>query len=362
MGAVKRKTFIITGAAGFLGNRIVQQALNRGHDVKAIIRPGRDVRGLSWKDNSMVELVEIDLADAETIFESISSLISKLDHGNLTFVHAAASFTGNDAVHSVQTVEPTRQVFKTLKAYAVQRVVLISSICVYGFSSLPDNAQLDELTPRETFLHYRDSYCKAKIAQEEIAILAAQDSNFIISVLRPGLIYGPERLWSSRLGFSKGFGGVAIGGNAPLPLISVDDCASAVVLAAERESFFSDVYIKKNGLEPPGSLEYINLVGDEQLVQNKYLKIIEQHCRDAQKGFITIPWEFMKQVSKIVSLTGVFCPKLIAKLPLLLLEPSLHARFKPLKYSNCRLKDRLGWNSKSSLIPNLIEVEKMNGT
>lgn len=356
MGAVKMKTFFITGAAGFLGNRIVQQALNRGHEIKAIIRPGRDVSHLSWKDNAMVEFIEVDLAD-ETAVDVIRSLISGFNQDNSVFVHAAGLFTGNDKAHSVQTIEPTRRIFKTLMENDVRRVILISSLSVYGYSSLPEYSQLDELTPKDFFLHFRDSYCRAKIAQEGIAISAAQNNNFVVSILRPGVIYGQDRLWNSRLGIIKGSIGVTIGKSALLPLISVDDCAYSIVLTGERDYFISDVYIEKNiSSKPSGALEIINVVGDEQVTQDEYLKIIQKHCDFSQKVFIAIPWLLMKQVSKLVLLLGMFWPKLIAKLPFVLLEPSLHARFKPLKYSNCRLKDRLDWSSKSSLKSNVMKI------
>ena len=61
MGKVNNKVMLISGATGFLGQRVVLSALKRGHMVKAVVRPSRDISKMLWADHERVEIVELDL-------------------------------------------------------------------------------------------------------------------------------------------------------------------------------------------------------------------------------------------------------------------------------------------------------------
>src|SRR3989442_3253932 len=51
----------VTGASGFIGANLVHELIARGHQVKALLRPGSDLRGLQGVE---LERVEGDLGDA----------------------------------------------------------------------------------------------------------------------------------------------------------------------------------------------------------------------------------------------------------------------------------------------------------
>ena len=67
MGEVVRMRLLVTGATGFLGQRIVSQALARGHDVLAVVRPGRDVSAMPWAEDAGVTFVELDLTSESSL-------------------------------------------------------------------------------------------------------------------------------------------------------------------------------------------------------------------------------------------------------------------------------------------------------
>src|SRR5438270_11436454 len=58
------KTSFITGATGLVGSHAVEEALKRGHRVRALVRASSDTRRL---DEWGVEKVPGDLADAEAL-------------------------------------------------------------------------------------------------------------------------------------------------------------------------------------------------------------------------------------------------------------------------------------------------------
>ncbi|MHC4996361.1 MAG: NAD(P)H-binding protein, partial [Planctomycetota bacterium] len=50
---------LVTGAGGFLGTRVVASLLERGHAVRAMVRPASDVSRHGWGDR--VEVFRADL-------------------------------------------------------------------------------------------------------------------------------------------------------------------------------------------------------------------------------------------------------------------------------------------------------------
>src|SRR4051794_28432570 len=64
------KTIFVTGATGLVGSHAVEEALRRGHRVRALVRASSDTRRLdAWG----VEKVPGDLADAEALRRGVAS-------------------------------------------------------------------------------------------------------------------------------------------------------------------------------------------------------------------------------------------------------------------------------------------------
>jgi len=338
------KVMIVTGASGYLGQKIVLNAHQRGHKIKAVIRPGRDISKMVWVDLDNIEVVEIDLA-SDTAGSSLAKMMSSLDSKKTSVVHASAVMTGNDSVHNIQTVRPTERVVQAMIDTSLKRLVLVSSMSVYGYSAQPVNSQLDETTPIEIYQNQRDSYCRAKIAQESIGLEAAQKQGLVVTALRSGAIIGSGRLLTSRLGITKGKFALQLGRDARLPISFVDHCAEAIVLAAEKSIIMNDVYIKPNKRVNNGAFEAINVFEDEPPTQQQYISLLKKHT-DIWPGFsFTLPWALIKKITAGIGLVTAFKPGLLKILPGVLKEASIHARIKPLRYNNSRLHDRLGWSS-----------------
>lgn len=333
-------TLIVTGASGFLGQEIVAQALNSGLAVKAIVRQKQKLAENTWYQHPALDIIEADLATESSIQQLVQALTG-LNLQHTCLIHTVSAMTGDDKTHAEHTITPLKHVLSAMQLIGLQRLVLFSSLSVYGYSVLFDGNQLDETSPTESYLNCRDAYCRAKLKQEHMAIQAAQQQGFIITVLRPGVIYGPNRYWSARLGIKKGAFALLIGSSALLPLIHVQECANATVLAAKSRVEHSDIQF--------GRLEIINVIGDDVCNQKDYLAQLKHNKRLSLKLAVTVPWKLVKTTAKFLFLITSVIPKLSAVIPTLLLEPALHARFKPLKYNNSRLKQRLAWQARENL-------------
>jgi nucleoside-diphosphate-sugar epimerase len=322
-------TVLVTGAGGFLGRRIVAAARAKGLPVRALVR--RPADGAPWAGDDGVEEVTLDLA------APAAAAALPLD-GVGAVIHAAALMQGDDAGHARGTLAPMRAVLDAMIAARTPRLVLVSSFSVYGYGALPAGSALDETVPTEPDPHLRDAYCRAKLAQEAMAIEAAQHHGLCVRALRPGAIYGDLHLWTARLGLRKGPLAILLGGGAAVPAVQVDSCAEALALAAiAPPPPRSDVPILQGG----GALDFINIVDDGAPDQARWLAAIAP--RLGIKRTIRIPAKPLFLAAKILGLAEIVFPALPRRLPALLREGALSTRIKPLRHPNHRARERLGW-------------------
>src|SRR5262249_1939700 len=114
----------VTGASGFIGANLVHELVARGHRVKALIRPGADVRGLA---GSAFEPVEGDVSDRTRLKQALS--------GCEWCFHVAASYhlwlRDYRPMYS-SNVEGTRNVLEAAGAVGCKRIVYTSTVGCIG--------------------------------------------------------------------------------------------------------------------------------------------------------------------------------------------------------------------------------------
>ncbi len=313
---------LVTGAGGFLGGAVVRAAQAAGWRVRAVVR--RHDPALE------VEQAVIDLA-AEAARPALAAALE----GVTAVVHAAAA-SGDDAAHARGTVAATQAVIAAMLARpGPPRLVLISSMAVYGYAALPAGVQVDETTPLEPDPALRDAYCRAKLAQEGLARRAAQAEGLAVWALRPGAIVGPGRMRTARLGIALGPVLVMPGGAAALPLITVEDCAAAVLCAARTAPAPSDYPV----VAGTGCFAAVNLIGADQPSQAAHAARL---ARDGwPRRVVRLPLALARAPARLLALPGALLPGLVRRAPGPLRLETFDARFKPLRYSTARHADRL---------------------
>jgi len=143
---------LVTGANGFLGQRVVAALIEQGHSVRALVRPAAAVEAIGWP--ASVEIVRGDLRSARELkpaFDGIDVL-----------VHLAAAVTGGEDAMFASTVSGTERLLTAMVGTGCRRIVLASSFSVYDWSEI--HGTLDENSPIETgaALYQRDGYSIAK--------------------------------------------------------------------------------------------------------------------------------------------------------------------------------------------------------
>ncbi len=318
--------WLVTGANGFLGRSVVSQALARGHQVCALVRPTADVAPLAWADEPNVQIVRADLRSRHGLVEALADVDLVL--------HLAAAKQGDLYAQLASTVVATENLLDAMAAANVQRLVAISSFAVYDYLGRRSWSRIDEQSPLEPRPEQRDEYCRTKMLQERLIRDHARGHGWALTILRPGVIYGPDNGWTARLGMKISDRlYLRTGAWAQLPLTYVENCALAVVLAAEQNSVGERVF---------------NVVDDDRPTQRRYLNELRKRM-SLRPRVIPVSWSLMRLLARLAWLTNCVVFRSRAKLPGILIPARLHARCKPMRYSNRCIKDALGWQPQYGL-------------
>lgn len=317
---------LITGAGGFLGRHVVVAAVARGHQVRALLRPAAKSMPTGWQGHPAVEVVYGDLRAPR----GLEPMLAGVD----AIIHLAAAKAGDLYEQFGGTVLATENLLNLLPGSDVKRLVLTGSFSVYEYLRRRAWSLLDESSPLAADPFSRDEYCQTKLAQEQLVLDRSQSDGFTCVVLRPGVIYGEDNLWTARLGMQAGSRWwLRTGTFAPMPLTYVENCAEAAVLAAEYDG--------------PQRQLILNVVDDQTPSQRAYLNEWRRHLTPRPR-VIPIPWTLMRLLARLAWLTNRLFFKGTAKVPGLLVPSRLHARCKPLRYTNRAIKAALGWQPRYS--------------
>ncbi|MBW4646355.1 MAG: NAD(P)-dependent oxidoreductase [Goleter apudmare HA4340-LM2] len=317
---------LVTGASGFLGQYVVTAALRRGHQVCAVVRPASGQTQLPWLNHPNLELVRWDLQQQS----SPANVLDSVD----AVIHLAAAKQGNFDTQYANTVVATENLLAAMVTAKVLRLVAISSFSVFDYLNTPPGAIINEDSPLEREPKQRDVYTQTKLLQENIVRNFQQQANGQVTILRPGMVYGRDYLWNACLGVKVSDRlWIRIGGQAQMPLTYVENCADAIITAAES---------------PTAVGQTLNIVDDDLPTQSLYAHKLTKLMPQSP---YTIPLGWT--VSRLLAQTFWLANQLLLagkiKLPGILVPARLHARFKPLRYTNIRAQQVLNWRPQYDL-------------
>ena len=301
---------LVTGAGGFIGRHVTAHALARGLAVRAMVRS-------SPPPAEEAEVVRHNLRE----LAGLASLLAGVD----AVVHCAGSLHTSAAEQEGDTVAGTRNLVTAMTEAGISRLVLMSSFAVYDHSALSTGATLTESSPVDGDSAARGPYPAAKLAQEDIVTSAGP---LQWTILRPGLVFGPNRTWFHHLGMrATPRLWITLAGSAHLPLAYVGNCADAALDAltssrAERQT--------------------VNIVDDDLPTRAAYVAALAAGTSPPPR-VTDVPWSILKMAS---TATWGFAHGLLrdALQPPGILHPHrLDARCKPLRYTNAHARDVLGW-------------------
>ncbi len=171
------KKVLITGATGFIGSHLVEENLDRGNRVRALVMPGDpDIGKLEHKK---VEVVTGDIRDRDRVKEAA--------RGNEIIFHCAAvvSDWGPKKLYPEVTVGGAENICRAALEAGVSRLVDISTNDVFGRD---ESVVIDETFPLRK---WNEPYPDNKLEAEKILWRYHREEGLPVTMVYPCWVYGP---------------------------------------------------------------------------------------------------------------------------------------------------------------------------
>ena len=169
---------LVTGAAGFLGGHLVDMLLERGDEVRAMVRPVEDASRLRTLPG--VEIVQGDLTDAQSLKRAVQGVERVYN------VAAKTGPWGLEKEYNAVNIWGVADLITSAMDAGVQRIVHTSSITVYG------HHLHGIVTEDHPFSAEDNPYSRTKIASEKLIADLVKERGAPVVIVRPAWIYGPR--------------------------------------------------------------------------------------------------------------------------------------------------------------------------
>lgn len=228
---------LVTGANGFVGAALCRKLVDRGDEVRGLVRKTSD---LSLLDGINIQKIVGSLE--EPIFlEKVTKGIELVYH-----VASAVSDWGTLEHFRRVNVEGTRNVLEASIRNRVKRFVYVSSVAVHSFIGAQE---MNEESPQ---LPTPFPYCETKREAEGLVLEAHRRERIKVAIVRPGDVYGPgdrtsllkmaKILESGRMAFVGG--GKALGA-----FTYVENLVDGLILAGTKREAEGEVFVITDGIK-----------------------------------------------------------------------------------------------------------------
>jgi|LWDU01.1.fsa_nt_gi nucleoside-diphosphate-sugar epimerase len=223
------KTFFVTGATGFIGQRLTRELDGKIRVLSRIKQPNFETVVCDFEK----ELVPSNaLNNIDTVFH-----LAGIEHDTRDVI-------GIKDLYQKVNMDASVRLAELAVVSGVKRFIFVSSVKAGGLPFFGQCA--NEESHREPDGIYGKTKREAELALLEIS----KNSDMHISIIRPSLVYGPKvqgNLKSMLLGIKKGW-------FPPLPetgnkksMIHVDDLVQAILLLAKDKQVDGEIFIATDG-------------------------------------------------------------------------------------------------------------------
>ncbi|MBQ9216422.1 MAG: NAD(P)-dependent oxidoreductase [Prevotella sp.] len=215
---------LITGASGFIGSFIVEEALKRGFETWAAVRKSSS---RDYLQDERIKFIELNLSSKEQLVEQLHD--KEFDY----IVHAAGvtKCLNKSDFHRINT-EGTKNLIDAILEVKMplKRLIFISSLSIFG--AIREQQPYEEIRETDT-PQPNTAYGRSKLEAEQY--LESQSSRIPYIILRPTGVYGPrEKDYFIMAKSIKGHSDFAVGfKRQDITFVYVKDVVQAVFLALE---------------------------------------------------------------------------------------------------------------------------------
>ncbi len=306
---------LVTGATGFLGQRLIESLARCGTDVVALVR---DVKRVPLELEGKATYVRGDITDMDSL-EAVMDDVSVVFHG--------AAITTNNVPwqrHYDVNVKGTENVLQAAIKAGVPHVVHISSVAIYGLDDSKRNGSLAETASYGDDQDKWAYYVRSKSEAERVAF--RYSGQISATALRLGLLYGPGA------GRPVGRGLIQLGslrfmignGRNSLPFTYVDNAVDCMLLAA---------------LTPPEGMKIYNVV-DESTISVREAARMDGKIRAEKSTIVPVPPFVLSTVAGFLERRK---DRAGSDVPPKLSRYVIRSASRNLKYDTSRVQQELGW-------------------
>jgi len=238
----KKAKVAVTGATGLVGSHLVQQLVNSGHYVLAMIRSqanAQDLIELANNSHGQLKVVVVDVGDAAALKANFA--------GIEVVVHAAGRVDPYGSREEILATNfgGTKNALAAAKLVDVRQFIYVSSLSV--ITGQGDQYDVDEEAPLRLC---GESYADSKVEAEQLVMSEVTGGLIKVTSLRPGFIYGPkERSWLPRIinSIATGQARLVDGGTKETNVIYIGNLVNAIEAAILNSKTFGQVYNLTDG-------------------------------------------------------------------------------------------------------------------
>ena len=221
---------MVTGGSGFIGSALVRKLVCEGHDVRVLSRSSTTLERLT---DLKIKVHRGDL----TVAESLKGVAKGVE-----VVYHLAGVLGetcrDEGYYKRLHVEGTENLLRECANHGIKKFIHCSTTGVLGPMDDGIGDESDVYNPSNV-------YESTKAEGEKLVLKFGQEQSFPVTVLRPGMVYGPGDMHHLGLYWTikKGYFFLINSGKSYLDPVFVEDVVCALMTAAEKPHTSGEIYI-----------------------------------------------------------------------------------------------------------------------
>lgn len=224
---------LVTGATGFIGSHLVEALVQRGVQVRCLVR---NKRQLGWVQDSPVEFLVGNCQEKNSLKQSVKNVDQVFHLAGATTTIKAKDYFDVNALGTQNLVQACIENNIRLKKFIYLSSQAAAGPCLSG-GKKKESDPCEPVSP----------YGKSKLLGEQLALSHSHEIPLLI--LRPCAVYGPRDKGFYMLCkcLSKGIQPCFFGRDQHISMCYVQDLVRAILLAAETQTENGEIFFLSDG-------------------------------------------------------------------------------------------------------------------
>jgi nucleoside-diphosphate-sugar epimerase len=224
---------LVTGATGFIGSHLVDALVQRGDQVRCLVR---DTNHLGWVQDSPVEFVVGDCQEKNSLNQAVQDVDQVFHLAGATAAVKEKTYFEVNGLGTENLVRACSENNPRLKKF-----ISISSQAAAG--PCRSGGHKNESDPCEPV----SPYGKSKLLGEKLALAHAHELPLLI--LRPCAVYGPRDrgFYTLCKGLARRINPCLADNDQHISMCHVQDIVRAILLAAETRTESGEIFFLSDG-------------------------------------------------------------------------------------------------------------------